>query len=274
MSDFHPRSRGGFIEQTLEGLHSVMERALYAETSASRAGMLQRLDPRVKVAGLLAVVVSVALSAKLWLIAGVFALAVSLAALSAIPIRVLATRAWIGALIFSGVLAVPALFLTPGVALRGLPITLQGIRAGSFLILRAETAATLILVLAYTTPWTHILKALRIFRVPVVFVVILGMTCRYILLMLETAHQMFESRKSRTVNRMTPAESRRLALSSSGVLLNKTLHMSGEVYLAMQARGFRGEVYLLDDFQMRMRDWFAAGAFATLAAISIRLGRP
>ena len=32
----------------------------------------------------------------------------------------------------------------------------------------------------------HVLKALRIFRVPVVFVVILGMTCRYILLMLET----------------------------------------------------------------------------------------
>jgi energy-coupling factor transporter transmembrane protein EcfT len=129
------------------------------------------------------------------------------------------------------------------------------------------------LVLAYTTPWTHILKALRIFRVPVVFVVILGMTCRYILLMLETAHEMFESRQSRTVNRMTPAESRRLAVSSSGVLLHKTLHMSGEVYLAMQARGFRGEVYLLDDFRMRPLDWFALGAFATVAAVSILLGR-
>jgi len=75
------------------------------------------------------------------------------------------------------------------------------------------------------------------------------------------------------VNRMTPAESRRLAISSSGVLLNKTLQMSGEVYLAMQARGFRGEVYLLDDFQMRPLDWFALGAFATVAAVSILLGR-
>jgi cobalt/nickel transport system permease protein len=274
MSDFHPRTRGGFIEQTLEGLHSVMERAICAETSASSGGMLQRLDPRVKVAGLSTLVLSAALASKLWLIAAVFALAVALAALSEIPIRVLATRAWLGALIFSGVLAVPALFLTPGAPLHGSPITLQGMRTGCFLILRAETAATLILVLAYTTPWNHILKALRIFRVPVIFVVILGMTCRYILLMLETAHQMFESRKSRTVNRMTPAESRRLAVSSSGVLLNKTLHMSGEVYLAMQARGFRGEVYLLDDFQMQSRDWFAAGAFATLAAVFILLGRP
>jgi energy-coupling factor transporter transmembrane protein EcfT len=49
--------------------------------------------------------------------------------------------------------------------------------------------------------------------------------------------------------------------------------MSGEVYLAMQARGFRGEVYLLDDFRMRPLDWFALGAFATVAAVSILLGR-
>jgi len=273
MSDFHPNAKGGFIENTLEGLHFALQRALYAEASASRAGVLQRFDPRVKVAGLLAMVVSVALAAKLWLIAGILALAVALAMVSAIPIGVLARRTWLGAFIFSGAIALPALFLTPGTPLYGLPITMQGVRTGSFLVLRAETAATLMLVLAYTTPWTHILKALRIFRVPVVFVVILGMTCRYILLMLETAHEMFESRKSRTVNRMTPAENRRLAIASSGVLLHKTIHMSGEVYLAMQARGFRGEVYVLDDFEMQARDWFALTAFATVVTVSILLGR-
>lgn len=273
MSDIHPRSRGGFVQNTLEGLHSAMERALYAESSAARAGMLQRLDPRVKVAGMLALVVGVALSAKLWLIAAIFLLAVSLAVLSAVPIRLLASRAWLGALIFSGAIAVPALFLTPGTLLGGLPVTLQGVRTAAFLLLRAETATTLMLVLACSTPWTHILKAMRIFRVPVVFVVILGMTCRYILLLLETAHEMFESRKSRTVNRMTPAESRRLAISSSGVLLHKTLGMSGDVYLAMQARGFRGEVYVLDEFRMQALDWFALAAFATIATLSVLLGR-
>ena len=44
MSDIHPRRRGGFIEHTLEGLRSAMERAIYAEASASRTGVLQRLD--------------------------------------------------------------------------------------------------------------------------------------------------------------------------------------------------------------------------------------
>jgi cobalt/nickel transport system permease protein len=214
-----------------------------------------------------------ALSAKLWLIAAVFALAVLISAASAIPIRTLAGRAWLGALVSSGVIAVPAVFLTPGTPLFGSPLTLQGVRTGSFLVLRAETAATLIFLLAYTTPWSHILKALRIFRVPVVFVVILGMTTRYILLLLESAHDMFQARKSRRVNRLTPAENRRSAISSSGVLLTKTLHLSGEVYQAMQARGFRGEVYLLSDFKMRQRDWAALGAFAAVTTAAILLGR-
>jgi cobalt/nickel transport system permease protein len=273
MSDFHPHAKGGFIENTLEGLHAALDRALYAETSAARKGLLQRLDPRVKVAGLFALVVAVALAAKLWLIAAMLALAVALVLAAGIPLRAIASRTWMGAFLFSGAIALPALFLTPGTALYGLPITLQGARTAGYLVMRAETAATLMLVLAYTTPWTHILKALRIFRVPVVFVVILGMTCRYILLMLETAHQMFESRKSRTVNRMTPAENRRLAIASAGVLLHKTLDMSNEVYLAMQARGFRGEVYVLDDFAMSARDWFALAAFGALTAGAILAGR-
>jgi cobalt/nickel transport system permease protein len=273
MSDIHPRKRGGFLENTLEGLHTAMERALYAETTASRSGLLQRFDARVKVAGLLALVVAMALATKLWLIATILGLAVLMALFSAIPLGVVASRAWVGAFLFSGMIAAPALFLTPGDTLYGLPITMQGARTAAFLILRAETAATLMLVLVYTTPWTHILKALRIFRVPVVFVVILGMTCRYILLMLETAHEMFESRKSRTVSRMTPADQRRLAVSGSGVLLGKTLHLSSDVYMAMQARGFRGEVYLLDNFQMRSMDWLALGAFAAVTAVAIWVGR-
>ena len=273
MSDFHPSTRGGFLENTLEGLHSAMERALYAETAAGRNGVLQPLDARVKVASLLAMVIAAALSAKLWVIAAILTLAVLLAALSRIPIRTLAARAWLGALIFSGVIALPAVFLTPGAPLLGSPMTVQGARAGSFLILRAVSAATLVFLLAYTTSWSHILKALRIFRVPVVFVVILGMTTRYILLLLETAHDMFQSRKSRRVNRLTPAENRRLAITSSGVLLTKTLHLSSEVYQAMQSRGFRGEVYLLDDFKMQTRDWIASGVFASIAGASLFLGR-
>ena len=113
-----------------------------------------------------------------------------------------------------------------------------------------------------TTPWAHILKALRVLRVPVVFVVILGMTYRYLFVILETALDMFESRKSRTVGTLDAADKRRLATATVGVLLSKSYQLSAEVHLAMQSRGFRGEVYVLRRFRdARRRLGLAAAAF-------------
>lgn len=278
MSAFHLHKRGGLIEHTIEGLYLTMERALHSENSANARGLLQRLDPRVKVAGLFSLILAASLATRLWVIAAIFAVAVSLAALSLISIRMLAGRVWIGAFTFTGAIAIPALFLTPGASIYRVPglnwsVTAQGLTTAGYLILRVETAATLALLLIFTTPWMHVLKALRIFRVPVVLVVILGMTCRYILLMLQTAHEMFESRKSRTVGVMTASERRRMAVSSASVLLTKTFQLSGDVYLAMQSRGFRGEVYLLDEFRMKRLDWMAIAAFAALAGAAVWTGR-
>jgi energy-coupling factor transporter transmembrane protein EcfT len=122
-----------------------------------------------------------------------------------------------------------------------------GIRSAAFLISRAETAATLSTLLVLTTPWPRILRALRGFRAPAVIVVILGMTTRYIFLILQTAVEMLESRKSRTVGVLPPADRRRLAASSVGVLLSKSVALSSEVHAAMLSRGFRGEIRLLDE---------------------------
>ncbi len=275
----HHKARRDFIENTLEGLHAAISRALYADTLAGGSGLLQRLDPRAKLAGLLALIAATALSAKLWVIAVVLVLAVALAVASLPSPAGLMAPVWISVMSFTGVIALPAVFLTPGDVLYRFPnlpqmaITAQGVTTASLLVLRAETCATLALLLIFTTPWTLTLKALRVLRVPVVFVVALGMTFRYILLLLETAHEMFESRKSRTVGRLSGAENRRLAAAGIAVLLGKSFHLSGEVFLAMQARGFRGEVYVLDEFRMTGRDWAALGAFGALAAATIWVGR-
>ena len=108
---------------------------------------------------------------------------------------------------------------------------------------------------------------------PTIFVVILGMTYRYIFLMLQTARDMFESRQSRTVGALDGPERRRVAAASVGVLLGKSFQLSNDVYLAMQSRGFRGEVYTLDEFRMAARDWLALAGFAAAAGVALWLGR-
>jgi cobalt ECF transporter T component CbiQ len=264
----------GYIERTIASLIAASERAAIAEQVAFSAGALQGVDPRVKVAGLFALIVVVAASRRLRVIAALFVVAAILAAASNVRMRRLAAWVWSPVLIFTGAIALPAIFLTPGRAIGGgHAITEQGLRAAAFLIGRAETASTLSALLVLTTPWPWVLQALRIFRCPMIIVAILGMTYRYIFVILQTALEMFEARKSRTVGVLPPSERRRLASSAAGVLLSKSVQMSGEVHLAMRSRGFRGEIHLMQDFRARARDWFWLAGFGLMAAAALWWGR-
>jgi cobalt/nickel transport system permease protein len=273
------RRRGkGFIEKTARGLLDVTEHALFAEDMAASTGFLQRLDPRVKLIGIGALILASVAVHRLWVVGSILAVGLVLALASRISIRMLATRIWIAVLAFTGAVALPAVFLTPGTIVYRVPLvdwhmTQQGLRTAAFLILRGETAATLAALLVLCTLWTHLLHALRYFRVPVLIVALLGMTYRYMFLFLDIARAMFESRESRMVGVLEPSDRRRLAAGSAGVLLGKTLQVSGEVHLAMQARGYRGEIRLLDEPRMGRKDWLRLAAFAGVAILAVWLGR-
>jgi len=270
------RRNRSFIERTLASLLRASEYASAAEHSAEARGLLQRVDPRVKVVGLILLVIVVAASRHLVVIGALFAFALALALSSRISVGKLASWVWSPVLIFTGAIALPAIVLTPGhavAALGGLAITAQGLRSAAYLLSRAETAATLSALLVLTTPWPWVLKALRVLKCPTVLVAILGMTYRYVFEILRTALDMFESRRSRTVGSLSPAENRRLAASAVGVLLSKSVHLSGDVHLAMQSRGFRGEVHVLPDFRARAADWCWLAGFVFLAAAALWWGR-
>jgi len=268
----------GVIERSLGSFVDALEYAFYSEALARKNGLLQKLDPRIKILALLPLIVIAALSRRLWVIATLFVIAVAVAMFSNVPLRTLVTRVWLGVLTFTGFISLPALFLTPGRPLYALPllgwiVTAQGLRAVLYLIMRAQTAATFSVLLVLCTPWSSLLKALRVLRLPIVLVVVLGMTYRYIFLLLHNAHDMFTSHKSRMVGRLTGREQRRAAAASTGVLMSKTLQLSGDVYLAMRSRGFQGEVYVLDEFHTDWFDWATLAAFLTIGALAFWFGR-
>jgi cobalt/nickel transport system permease protein len=277
MTNGKKKSRG-VVERSLSSFVDALEHAFHAAAMAKKNGMLQKLDPRIKIVAILPLIVIAALSRRLWIIAALFVIAITVAMLSRVSFDTLAKRVWLGVLTFTGLIALPALFLTPGqtiytLPVLGWPVTAQGLRTASFLIMRAETAATFSILLVLCTPWSNLLKALRVLRVPIMLVVILGMTYRYIFLLLRNAHDMFTSRKSRTVGRLDGREQRRAATASAGVLTSKTVQLSGDVYLAMRSRGFQGEVYLLDEFRTGWFDWAILAIFMTTAALALWFGR-
>jgi cobalt/nickel transport system permease protein len=273
-----PHSSKTFTGWTLDHLADAMKYVSSAEDLAKADGLLQRVDPRIKVAGIAALILSVVFSHRLSVIWAVMAFTIMLGVSSKASLLDFAKRVFIPVMLFTGTIAIASIFTTPGDTLTHLPvfgwaITLQGLRSAGFLISRAEAVATLCAVLVLTTPWTHILKSLRVFRAPIVFVVILSMTYRYLFLLLQTAHDMVESRHARTVGRLEPSENRRIATATMGVLLSKSFQLSSDVHLAMQSRGFRGELYLLDDFQATSRDWAWLAGLLGISGAAMWLGR-
>jgi cobalt/nickel transport system permease protein len=272
------RHTRGFIEKTTETLLRALQETLFAEQTAESHGLLQSCDARVKLAGIGALIISAVAVHRLWTLAAILAIAVLLAVVSRIPLPLLIKRVWIPVLAFTGVIALPAIFLVPGpvvyrVPVLGWPTTGAGFESAAFLVGRAETAASLVLLLVISTPWSRLLRALRFFKIPASVVVILELTYRYIFLLFRTTQEMIESRRARLVGYLEPKTQRRLAASTVAVLLDKTLQLSNDVHLAMQARGFRGEVRLLEDLRMKKADWLQLGSLLAIASAAIWIGR-
>jgi len=266
----------GFAEATTIGFARALTRAMLSEETARKRGLLQSLDVRVRLVGLLALVLAVTLSRKISVVGALFAVAILLAVLSRVNLLMLAKRVWLIVLGFTGVIAIPALFTTPGRAIVSngtIAITEQGLRTASLLVLRVETAVTFTTLLILCTPWTHVLKALRALRLPKEAITMLAMTYRYVFLLVDTAGQMLESRRSRTVGVLTGPEQRQMTARTAGVLLSKSVALSNDVYLAMESRGFRGDVQILSNFRMTMWDYLGLLLFLLAAALAVWMGR-
>jgi len=268
--------RRGFLESTTMGFARAITRVMLSERTARQRGLLQSLDPRVRVVGLFALLLAATVSRRLSVIAAVLAVAIALAVFSRVSLFGLAKRVWLVVLAFTGVIALPAIFVTPGhpvAHLGNATITEQGLRAAALLVLRVETAVTFSTLLVLCTPWSHVLKALRALGLPREAISMLAMTYRYVFLLVETATQMLDSRRSRTVGVLPPAEQRRMAARTAGVLLSKSLATGNDVYLAMQSRGFQGEVQVLSTFSLTLWDYIALLLFLLAASVAMWMGR-
>lgn len=277
------KSSRGFFEKTLNDITGTLEQTLFAEEISRRDGLLQSLDPRAKLIGALALLLAISLSHNLIVILALYILTLPVAYASRVPMGFYLKRVWMFMPFFTGIVALPALFspFSPGAPIITLidlasprvylAITQSGIITAAFLFLRVGASVSIAILLILTTRWTTLLKALRVLRVPQIFVLILGMTYRYIYVLLHAANNMFLARKSRVVGRVSGGENRRWLANSMGMLFAKSYELSDQVYLAMQSRGFRGEAQVMESMVWRSADWIWLAVFVIVAGIAILL---
>lgn len=267
----------GFLERSASSLRNIAQRALFSESVAREDGVLQRVDPRAKTIVVLSLIVACVATHDLRIALLLLATALLIAALVPRAGQLLLRRAWLVALAMTGAAALPAVVLTPGDVVARLPfdaeVTRQGLTSVAFLLARVLTATTLSLVLVLTTRWSAFLRSLRMLGVPAILIAIIEMTYRYIFVVLEMAGELFDGRRSRRVGPLGAAAERRLAGATAGALMTRTLRLTEDVYLAMQSRGFRGEVRVLRDPRMHASDWLILSAGVLASAALVAVGR-
>ncbi len=256
-----------FLGKNIAGFAGTLESVIAAEGLCRVQGLLQCLDPRAKLITTLLFIVTVGLARSLPILGIMLVLVFALSFLSKIPPGFFLRRVLLF-VPFTAVIAIPALFITPGEPLISLAnrviVTEQGARTAGLLILRVTDSVSLGMLLILTTPWNNVLAALRWLRVPALVVDILGMTYRYIFVLLHTTNSMFLARRSRLIAASSGAENRRWLGHALATTMHKSQHLSEEVYLAMLSRGYQGEVRILNEETFKLHDFlWVAFAIAT-----------
>jgi cobalt/nickel transport system permease protein len=275
-----PEGRVGWLEQTLGGITGSIEHAIFTEQHARLDGWLQRRDPRAKLGVFLAIVLAASLTSSVGVLAAIYAAILAAARASRVPFSFFVKRVWLGIPLFAGIVVIPAIFMVPGPRLFDLGLgplhvapSVTGLAGAVLFVARVGVSVSLAVLLVMTTPWADILKSLRSLRVPQVFVLILSMTYRYIFLFLHTTNGILLARKSRVVARTTGGEQRRWISGTMGNLMSRAFKMSNDVYAAMLARGFSGEMRALSLYRMRAADWATLGGAMALGVAAVLVGR-
>ncbi len=283
------RSRRLFTDKLLGTLAAWVERAVTSDELARRPGLLQRLDPRVKLVSLLALVVIAALATRVTVLLVLLAVAVVLVPLSRIALHRFAARAWLFIPLFTALVMAPAMFnvVTPGRAVltlwtsgapfwplpHALAITAPGLAAFARLLLRVTTVVSFSVLLTLTTPWPDLLKAMRAVGVPRGFVFVLAVAYRYVFTLVRLVQDMTVARTSRLVGRVSTREDRHFLGGTVAAVFGKSQATSEQVYLAMISRGYSGEARTLSTWRLRRLDfvWSAVVAVALVAVVWFEL---
>lgn len=274
------RRRGGAIEKTLDGLAKLIRQALASEEIAARRGLLQRLDARAKLIGMLALLVATGLVRHVSVLVGLYLLALALAVASRIDLVWFVKRVWIFIPLFTGIVVLPAMFsfVTPGETVLPLGhwfghevgLTRQGLTSAALIVCRVAASISLVLLLTLTTSWTRLLAALRTLFVPRLLVLVLGMAYRYLFVLLDSVSEMVTARRARTVAAKTSRRGERaIASFSAGALFGKAHALSEEIHQAMLARGFSGESRMLERPRIRAVDTVSVVACLALTILVV-----
>jgi cobalt/nickel transport system permease protein len=260
----HLRKSNNFIERSIMGALSFLKESVMSDEYASRKAFLQSLDPRIKLATFAIFILAALFTRNILTVLTLYLICLGLARFSKINLGFFLKRTWIFIPLFSLFIALPALFdvFTPGDAIvsfkiigLSLTITHQGLSGALLFVARVITSVSFVVLLSITTKHFELLKVLRVFKVPQVFVMVLGMCYRYIYLFAEIVENTYIAIKSRVGRRIHYKKGQHMAAWNIASLWYRSYQLNEAVYGAMLSRGYSAEPVIFNNFKAKPKDW-------------------
>lgn len=256
----HRRAARSFARKTADTIAHAVAEVLENEELASSPGLMQRLDPRVKLVSIVAFAVAATFVHSLSVLLGIIVTTMLLAAASGVAPLSFARKVWASALLFGVLLSLPATtaWITPGRVLVGLgplSVTAPGVYIAARMTARVAAGAGFGLLVVWTTRWTDTLHALTALRVPDLVVATLAMTQQQIMSLLRTVENTHLARESRMLALGSARENRGWVAERIAFVARKSMKTADDVYDAMLARGFSGSMPSLSALRVTSADW-------------------
>ena len=252
----------------LRGFLHEFQETVQVQQFTGLAGVLQKIDPRVKLCSFMTLVVSAVAVRTLISLFILSSMIIVLCVLSRIPIRFFLLRATIFIPLFAGLIALPLPFITPGTPLARFAfgllvvrISSEGVYKAALFTFRVWVCVASSVLLISTTKFHELIHGMEKLRLPRMLVLMMSVTYRFIFLFVNEAYRMVLAMESRTVKRPRWRDTVRLLASIMATLFIRSYERGERVYFAMTARGYTGTIRSLNEMKLRWRDVIFTVAF-------------
>jgi len=251
-----------FIDRTLKSIAELIKIVYFQSDTASRRGLLQQVDARVKSIFLFFFILIISLnrqiSSQFFISAFFFVLIIS----SGVNLAFIYKKVVVLSFFFGFLVVAPAAlnFITDGEIILNIvhfkkdlsfwiyhvPSVIGVTKEGCLVVLgfymKVANSLTLTLMIVYTTPFNEIIKSLRLFRVPAMFLLVITLTYKFIFILAQTTEETYFAMKSRWWRNTRESQMDKIVAGRITHIFRKSWIKYEEIYRAMSARGYTGAV--------------------------------
>ncbi len=273
-----------FIDKTMKNSASFIAASFTQLNVSSKSGLLQLIDPRIKLFSFMCFVVIVSLAHSISIQLLISAIVFLLYALSKIKLVSAYKKILLIGFLFGFLIFVPAslniftkgkpivtLLKFPGGHIwwiysvpKEITITHEGIQTVLHLTLKVCNSVSIVMLLIYTTTFERVIKSLSFFKIPGIFLLTLTLAYKYIFVLSHTVGETYCALKMRWWNRGTINDAGKIVAGRIGYLFRKSWERYELLFQSMVARGFSGSVNFYYFDKLKPADYFFMGVAIAL----------